>query len=158
MAHRQGGHRSKTLVFPSNWTSKWLYRAIINTPKWQTNAVLNSYKFGQWIAFESSALNGLRLPERISPEFNFVRSIVVGVKVSQAGKEYENMMNKESLEQMVENLQNLTTMPVVGDMIRNMTEANLPMVTPTEPVSSEKVVIPAPKPKPEEKEEEVIIA
>ena len=158
MSHKQGGHRSKVLVFPSNWTSKWLYRAIIHTPKWQTNAILNSYKFGQWIAFESSALNGLRLPERISPEVNFVRSIVVGIKVSQASKQYENMMNKESIEQMVENLQNLTSMPIVGDMIRNMTEANLPTVTETAPVSSEKVTIPAPKPKPEEKEEEVIIA
>ena len=157
MAHKQGGHKSKTLVFPANWTSKWLYRAITNTPKWQTNAVLNSYKFNQWITFESSALNGLRLPERVSPEMNFIRSVVVGIKVSQASKQYEAIMNKETMEQMAENLENIVSMPIVGDMIKNMTKATIPAPEVTAPVSEETVAIPTAKPRPE-KEEEVIIA
>jgi len=121
MARKQGGHKTKVLVFPSNWTGKWLYRAVINTPKWQINSVLNSYKFNEWIAFESTYLNGLRLPERVSPEENYIRSMIVGIKVSQASKDYEQMMNKVPLEEKVDLLKEELATPIVGDMIRTLT-------------------------------------
>jgi len=127
MVHRQGGHKTKTLVFPSNWTGKWLYRAIVNTPKWQINAVLNSYKYNQWIAFESTYLNGLRLPERTNPEENFIRSVMVGIKVSQAGKDYEESLNKVPLEDKVQLLKDELATPIVGDMIRTVTQFASPM-------------------------------
>jgi len=128
MAHREGGHKTKGLVFPSNWTGKWLYRAVVNTPKWQINSVLNSYKFNQWIGFESTYLNGLRLPEKTSPEKNFIRSVMVGVKVSQAGKDYEESLNKVPLEDKVQLLKDELATPIVGDMIRSMTQFTAPMV------------------------------
>ena len=121
MARKQGGHKTKVLVFPSNWTGKWLYRAVINTPKWQINSVLNSYKFNEWIAFESTYLNGLRLPERTSAEENYIRSVIVGIKVSQASKDYEQMMNKVPLEEKVDLLKEELATPIVGDMIRTLT-------------------------------------
>jgi hypothetical protein len=127
MAHKQGGHKTKGLVFPSNWTGKWLYRAIINTPKWQINSVLNSYKYNQWISFESTYLNGLKLPEKQSPEENWLRSAIVGIKVSQAGKDYEQMMNKVPLEDKVQLLKDELATPIVGDMIRTLTTFVVPM-------------------------------
>jgi hypothetical protein len=127
MAHKQGGHKTKGLVFPSNWTGKWLYRAIINTPKWQINSVLNSYKYNQWISFESTYLNGLKLPEKQSPEENWMRSAIVGIKVSQASKDYEQMMNKVPLEDKVELLKDELATPIVGDMIRTLTTFVAPM-------------------------------
>jgi hypothetical protein len=133
MAHKQGGHKTKGLVFPSNWTGKWLYRAIINTPKWQINAVLNSYKFNEWIAFESTYLNGLRLPERTSPEENYIRSVLVGIKVSQASTDYEQMMNKVPLEEKVELLKEELQTPIVGDMIRTLTTFVAPTPAPMMP-------------------------
>lgn len=134
MTHRQGGHRTKGLVFPSNWTGKWLYRAVINTPKWQLQSILNSYKFNQWIAFESMALNGLQLSPRVDPETNFVRSIEVGIAVSQAGKDYEAIPHKVPLEEKVELLKEELETPIIGDMIKQMTEANIaPMMEPTTP-------------------------
>jgi len=126
MTHRQGGHKTKSLVFPSNWTGKWLYRAIVNTPKWQINAVLNSYKYNQWIGFESTYLNGLKLPERTNPEENYIRSVLVGVKVSQAGKDYEESLNKVPLEDKVQLLKDELATPIVGDMIRSMTQFTAP--------------------------------
>jgi len=127
MAHKEGGHKTKGLVFPSNWTGKWLYRAIINTPKWQINSILNSYKFNEWIAFESTYLNGLRLPERVSPETDWIRSAIVGVKVSQASQDYEATLNKVPLEEKVDLLKEELSVPIVGDMIRNLTQFNMPM-------------------------------
>jgi len=127
MAKRQGGHKTPRLVFPSNWTGKWLYRAIVNTPKCQINSVLNSYKYNQWISFESTYLNGLRLPERTSPEENWIRSALVGMKVSQASKDYENMMNKVPLEEKVELLKEELQTPIIGDMIRTLTTFVAPM-------------------------------
>ncbi len=140
MAHRQGGHKTKGLVFPSNWTGKWLYRAIINTPKWQINAVLNSYKYNEWISFESTYLNGLKLPERSDPETNYIRSVLVGVKVSQASKDYENMMNKVPLEDKVELLKDELQTPIVGDMIRTLTTFVAPMPMEREGVNPQSVV------------------
>ena len=133
MARKQGGHKTNKLVFPSNWTGKWLYRAIINTPKWQINAVLNSYKFNEWISFESTYLNGLKLPERTDPETNYIRSVIVGVKVSQASKDYKNMMNKVPLEDKVELLKEELQTPIVGDMIRTLTSFVAPMPAPSAP-------------------------
>jgi hypothetical protein len=138
MAHRQGGHKTKGLVFPSNWTGKWLFRAIINTPKWQINSVLNSYKYNEWISFESTYLNGLKLPEKSDPETNYIRSVLVGVKVSQASKDYENMMNKVPLEDKVELLKDELQTPIVGDMIRTLTTFVAPMAN--EGVNPESVV------------------
>lgn len=129
MAHKQGGYRSKTLIFPNNWTGKWLYHAIINTPKWQINSILNSYKFAEWVGFESTYLNGLRLPERSSPEENYIRSVMVGVKVSQASREYNSMMNKVGLEDKVELLKDELEAPVLGDMIKSLTQAVVPSPT-----------------------------
>jgi len=141
MARKEGGHKTKVLVFPSNWTGKWLYRAIINTPKWQINAVLNSYKYNEWIAFESTYLNGLRLPERTSPEENYIRSVLVGIKVSQASKDYEQMMNKVPLEEKVDLLKEELQTPIVGDMIRTLTSFVAPVPTPS-PMSAVKVETP----------------
>ncbi|ABP73425.1 hypothetical protein [Acidianus bottle-shaped virus] len=126
MSHKQGGHKTKGLVFPSNWTGKWLYRAIINTPKWQLNSVLNSYKFNQWIAFESMQLNGLQLSPRVSPETNFIRSVEVGIAVSEAGKQYESVPHKVPLEDKVRLLKEELEVPIIGDMVRSMTQAVLP--------------------------------
>jgi hypothetical protein len=140
MAHRQGGHKTKNLVFPSNWTGKWLYRAIINTPKWQINSVLNSYKYNEWISFESTYLNGLKLPERSDPETNYIRSVLVGVKVSQASKDYENMMNKVPLEDKVELLKDELATPIVGDMIRTLTTFVAPMPMTEQGINPESVV------------------
>jgi hypothetical protein len=128
MTHKQGGHKTKGLVFPANWTGKWLYRAIINTPKWQINSVLNSYKFNEWIAFESTYLNGLRLPEKTNPEDNFIRSVLVGIKVSEAGKQYEETLNKVPLEDKVQLLKDELATPIVGDMIRTVTQFSAPMM------------------------------
>jgi len=127
MAHKEGGHKTKGLVFPSNWTGKWIYRAVINTPKWQINSVLNSYKFNEWISFESTYLNGLRLPERTSPEDNYVRSMLVGVKVSQASKDFNSTLNKVPLEEKVQLLKEELSVPIVGDMIRNITQFTAPV-------------------------------
>jgi hypothetical protein len=132
MVHRQGGHKTTKLVFPSNWTGKWLFRAIINTPKWQINSVLNSYKYNQWISFESTYLNGLQLPEKTSPEENWIRSVIVGMKVSQASKDYEQMMNKVPLEDKVELLKSELATPIIGDMIRSLTTFVAPMPSPME--------------------------
>jgi hypothetical protein len=129
MAHRQGGHKTKGLVFPSNWTGKWVYRAIINTPKWQINSVLNSYKYNEWISFESTYLNGLRLPERTSPEENYIRSVLVGIKVSQASKDYNSTLNKVPLDEKVQLLKDELAVPIVGDMIRNITQFAMPVPT-----------------------------
>jgi len=141
MARKQGGHKTKGLVFPSNWTGKWLYRAIINTPKWQINSVLNSYKFNEWIAFESTYLNGLRLPERTNAEDNWIRSMIVGIKVSQASKDYEQMMNKVPLEEKVDLLKEELATPIVGDMIRTLTSFVAPAPAPT-PANVVKVEMP----------------
>ncbi len=130
MAHKEGGHRTPVLSFPSNWTGKWVYRAIINTPKWQLNSVLNSYKFNEWIGFESTYLNGLRLSERTDPETNYIRSIEVGIAVSRASQEYEKTFHKVPLEDKVKLLKEELEVPIVGDMIRSMVQANLPMPTP----------------------------
>jgi len=127
MARKQGGHKTKSLAFPGNWTGKWLYRAIINTPKWQINSVLNSYKYNQWASFESTYLNGLKLPEKQSPEENWLRSAIVGIKVSQASKDYEQMMNKVPLEDKVQLLKDELATPIVGDMIRTLTTFVAPM-------------------------------
>jgi len=133
MGRKQGGYKTKGLVFPSNWTGKWLYRAIINTPKWQINSVLNSYKYNEWIAFESTYLNGLRLPDRVSADQNYIRSVIVGMKVSQASRDYEQMLNKVPLEEKVELLKEELATPIVGDMIRTLTtfEAPMPEVKPS---------------------------
>jgi len=136
MARRQGGHKTKVLVFPSNWTGKWLYRAIINTPKWQINSVLNSYKYNQWISFESTYLNGLQLPEKTNPEENWIRSAIVGMKVSQASKDYEQMMNKVPLEDKVELLKDELATPIVGDMIRTLTTFVAPLPSPRQELPS----------------------
>jgi len=143
MARRQGGHKTGKLVFPSNWTGKWLYRAIVNTPKWQINSILNSYKYNQWITFESTYLNGLRLPERTSNEDNWIRSVIVGIKVSQASKDYEQMMNKVPLADKVDLLKEELQTPIVGDMIKTLTTFVAP-VQPAEmtPVSVVKVEMP----------------
>jgi len=127
MAHKQGGHRTNRLAFPSNWTGKWLYRAIINVPRWQINSVLNSYKFNQWIAIESTYLNGLRLPDKESPETNYIRSALVGIKVSQASKDYEQMMNEVPLEEKIQLLKDEISTPIVGDMIKTLTSFTAPM-------------------------------
>lgn len=126
MSHKQGGHKTKGLVFPSNWVGKWLYRAIINTPKWQLNSVLNSYKYNQWIAFESMKLNGLQLSPRTSPEMNYIRSIEVGIAVSEASKQYESVPHKVPLEDKVKLLKEELEVPIIGDMVRTMTQAVLP--------------------------------
>jgi len=136
MVHRQGGHKTTKLVFPSNWTGKWLYKAIINTPKWQINSVFNSYKYNQWISFESTYLNGLKLPERTSPEENYIRSVIVGMKVSQASKDYENMMNQVPLEDKIELLRDELATPIVGDMIRTLTTFVAPMPSPKQEMPS----------------------
>jgi len=130
MTHRQGGHKTNKLVFPSNWTGKWLYRTIINTPKWQINSVLGSYKYDQWTSFESTYLNGLKLPERTSPEENYLRSVIVGIKVSQASKDYKNMMNEVPLEDKIELLKDELSTPIVGDMIRTLTTFVAPIPSP----------------------------
>lgn len=131
MSHKQGGHKTKSLVFPANWVGKWLYRAIVNTPKWQLNSILNSYKFNEWIAFESMALNGLQLSPRTSPETNYVRSIEVGLAVSEASKQYETLPHKVPLEEKVKLLKEELETPIIGDMIRSMTQAVLPVPAPT---------------------------
>jgi len=127
MSKKQGGHKTKNLVFPANWSGKWLYRAVINTPKWQINSVLNSYKFNQWITFESTYLNGMRLPEKADPNTNYIRSVLVGIKVSQASKDYQQMMNEVPLEEKVELLRNELATPIVGDMIRTLTTFTSPL-------------------------------
>lgn len=130
MAHKQGGHKTKGLSFPSNWTGKWLFRAITATPKWQLDSILNSYKFNQWIAFESMALNGLQLSPRVSPEYNYIRSAEVGIAVSLASDMYEQVPHKVPLEDKVKLLKEELEVPIVGDMIKQMTEAVLPEPTP----------------------------
>jgi len=127
MAHKQGGHKTKGLVFPSNWTGKWIFKAIVNTPKWQINAVLNSYKYNEWISFESTYLNGLRLPEKTNPEENWIRSAFVGIKVSEASKAYDSMQNKVPLDEKVDLLKEELSVPIVGDMIRNITQFTAPV-------------------------------
>ena len=145
MSHRQGGHKTKTLAFPTNWTTKWLYDAITATPKWQTKSILNAGKYNQWIAFESSALNGLTLPERDNPELNFVRSIAVGIKVSQAGEQYERIMNKTTLEDKVQTLNQILATPIVGDMVRSMTESMI-QIPEVEPSEEEVSIMPSKRP------------
>jgi hypothetical protein len=71
-------------------------------------------------------LNGLKLPEKSDPETNYIRSVLVGVKVSQASKDYENMMNKVPLEDKVELLKDELQTPIVGDMIRTLTTFVVP--------------------------------
>jgi len=101
---------------------------------------LNSYKYNEWISFESTYLNGLKLPERSDPETNYIRSVLVGVKVSQASKDYENMMNKVPLEDKVELLKDELQTPIVGDMIRTLTTFVAPMPMEREGVNPESVV------------------
>lgn len=153
MAHKPGGHKTKGLSFPANWTGKWLYRALINTPKWQLNSILNSYKFNQWIAFESMALNGLQLSPRVSPETNYIRSIEVGIAVSEASKQYEAIPHKVRLEEKVKLLKEELEVPIIGDMIRQLTEATLP--TPVAPPAPYQVEVKAPNVELKEEGEEV---
>lgn len=91
------------------------------------NAILNSYKYNEWISFESTYLNGLRLPEKSDPETNYLRSVLVGVKVSQASKDYEQMMNKVPLEEKIELLRDELETPIIGDMIKTLTTFVAPM-------------------------------
>lgn len=126
MPHKPGGHKTKGLSFPSNWTGKWIFRAIINTPKWQLQSILNSYKFNDWIAFESMKLNGLQLSPKTSPEMNYLRSVEVGIAVSQASKEYESVPHKVPLEDKIKLLKEELEVPIVGDMVRTLTQAMLP--------------------------------
>ena len=128
MAHKP--RKTSVLAFPSNWTSKWLYRAITNTPKWQVNAILNSPKWNQWISIETAFLNGTRLPEKTDDLYvNVERSFIVGLKVHEASQQYESMPHKMTYEQQVRELRNLLAHPIVGDMIKNLTEATIPTTT-----------------------------
>jgi hypothetical protein len=52
------------------------------------------------------------------------------MKVSQASKDYENMMNKVPLEDKVELLRDELATPIVGDMIRTLTTFVAPMPSP----------------------------
>jgi len=153
MSKKQGGHKSNKLVFPGNWTGKWLYRAIINVPKWQINSVLNSYKFNQWIALESTYLNGLTLPDKVDPENNYIRSVIVGIKVSQASADYQQIMNEVPLEEKVQLLKDELATPIIGDMINTLTTfvAPVPKEQEAKPVSIVDVQFPKTKIKEEMK-------
>lgn len=123
MARKQGGHRTASLLFPSNWTGRWLRNAIEAEPKWQLRSILNSYKYANWIAFESVALNGLQLTPRGNPENNYLRSVEVGILISNAAEQYRNQPNKIPFEQKVNILKDILATPIVGDMVRTFTEA-----------------------------------
>lgn len=148
---RHKGYHTDELIFPSNWTGKWLYRAIVNTPKWQINSVLGSPKYNEWINILSANLNGLRLLAKTDDAVvNVMRSVAVGVKVHQASQQYEQLFHKLPYEQSLKQLENILRHPVVGDMVRTLTEATLP--SPQVGVTEEKKVIMPPIEEVEEKE------
>lgn len=91
------------LIFPdqNTWVQKWLTDAILATPKWQINSLMGAYYFNEWIDILASRLNGMRLPERVDPTDNWVRSMAVGFGVALASREYER--NKIKVEMQTEN-------------------------------------------------------
>ena len=148
------GYHTNQLIFPSNWTGKWLYRAIINTPKWQINSVLGSTKYGQWFGLLQANLNGLMLaPKTDDVVSNVMRSVAVGIKVKQASTQYEKLMHKLPYEEQVKRLNELLENPIVGDMVKTLTEATLPAPS-SGVMSSRQVILPSYEPEEAEKEEE----
>ncbi len=113
MAHKK--KKLSKLVFPDHnaWVTKWLSDAILATPKWQINSTLGSFYFNQWIDLLASRLDGLRIPDRINPKINWIRSMAVGLSVSMASREYEN--NKVKVELQTENqfIRDLLQGPVI---------------------------------------------
>lgn len=152
---RHKGYHTNQLIFPSNWTGKWLYRAIVNTPKWQINSVLGSTKYGQWYGLLQANLNGLMLaPKTADPVSNVMRSVAVGIKVKQASTQYEKLMHKLPYEEEVKRLNELLENPIVGDMVKTLTEATLPAPMTGKVVSKRSVTLPPYEPGEEEEEEE----
>lgn len=171
MAHRQGGHKTSELVFPSNWTGKWLYNAIASTPKWQAESLLNSYKYQTWINILSTNLNGLVLPKKTGNiEQDVFRSIAVGLVVHKASQEYENMPVDVPLPEKVKMLKDMMNYPLVGDMVKARIQLPQPMMpmnktsvqieepemlpTPTR----QEIMVEVPKARRPNKEEELVIA
>ena len=70
----------------------------------------------------------------------------------EASTQYEQLYHKLPYEQEVERVNQLLAQPIVGDMVRTLTEAVLPAPMP-EPVAKKSVELPAPNMMPEEFEE-----
>ncbi len=104
------------LVFPdyNEWTSRWLTRSILSTPKWQINSVTGSYYYNMWIGTLATKLDGTRLPDRTAPELNYFRSMKVGIGVAMASNEYESMKTKVSSEVQNKFLKDLLNGPAVS--------------------------------------------
>lgn len=118
-------HKTSKLIFPSDWTGKWIYRSVLATPKWQINSTLNAYKYQEYISFLSGQLDGLTLPERIDPKTNWVRSAMVGEKVVVASQLYEQTPDKIPLEDKIKFVKSLFENPVVNNLITQATASPL---------------------------------
>lgn len=130
---------------PQEFTGKWLYNAIVNTPKWQIKSLLGAPKFAMWINYLSAELDGITLPEKTNLFDNWLRSAIVGFRVSQASQKFSNQMIKMPISEEVEELKNIVQTPIVGDLINNLVQtsvsASFPTPAPATP-TTESVVVP----------------
>ncbi|MEM0257252.1 MAG: hypothetical protein QXV58_15115 [Saccharolobus sp.] len=110
--------KTSKLIFPANWTGKWLYDAVVATPKWQVNSFLGAPQYAQWISY-FDRINGLQLAPKTNADTNFMRSVQVGLVTSQIAQEYENTKVKQTLEDKAEELEKLLTMPIVNQVMNN---------------------------------------
>jgi hypothetical protein len=104
------------LIFPdfNEWTTKWVTRSILSTPKWQINAIQGSFYYNEYIDILAGKLDGLALPQRTDPSTNYRRSLIVGIGVGLASEEYEK--NKIKVPSTVQNqfLKDLLEGPTVS--------------------------------------------
>ncbi len=114
MAHKR--RKLNKLIFPdyNEWTSRWLTRAILATPKWQINSVEGSFYYNEWIGMLEGKLNGITLPARTGPATNYIRSVKVGIGVALASQEYENNKIKVTSETQNQFLKDLLEGPAVS--------------------------------------------
>jgi methionine synthase II (cobalamin-independent) len=113
------------LVFPDygEWTTKWISRSILATPKWQINAIQGSFYYNEWIDILAGKLDGVALPQRSSPSTNYERSVVVGIGVALSAQEYEK--SKVKVPSTVQNqfLKDLLEGPTVAIALNQSTVA-----------------------------------
>ncbi len=104
------------LIFPdfNEWTTKWITRSILATPKWQINAIEGSFYYNEYIDILAGKLDGVALPPRTNPTTNYQRSLMVGIGVALASEEYEK--NKIKVPSTVQNqfLKDLLEGPTVS--------------------------------------------
>ena len=114
--HKQ--KKTSKLIFPANWTGRWLYDAVIATPKWQVNSFLGAPQYAQWIDY-FSRINGLQLAPKTNADTNFMRSVQVGLVTSQIAQEYESTKVKQTMDEKAKELERLLATPVVSQVMNN---------------------------------------